>query len=67
MTLPYGLTPREYEVLLLTAEGLTSKEIAHRLGIAPNTVRAHQQTARCKTDSASMPQATAKIATARVG
>lgn len=36
-----ALTDREREVLQLAAEGFTDKEIAHRLGIAPDTVRHH--------------------------
>jgi len=35
------LTPREYEVLAMLAEGLTYKEIAERLGIATSTVGQH--------------------------
>jgi DNA-binding NarL/FixJ family response regulator len=37
------LTPREIEVLGLVADGLASKEIAVRLGLALNTVRNHVQ------------------------
>jgi len=37
------LTPREVEVLLALAEGLSSREICERLYIAPNTLRTHVQ------------------------
>ncbi len=36
----YGLTPREQETVGLLLEGLTSKEIAERMLISPNTVKA---------------------------
>ena len=36
------LTPRELEVLGLTVEGLTSKEIGTRLGISPRTADVHR-------------------------
>lgn len=35
------LTPRQHEVLLLLGEGLTTREIAGRLGIAHETARNH--------------------------
>jgi DNA-binding NarL/FixJ family response regulator len=35
------LPPRQYEVLHLLGAGLTNKEIAQRLGIAPATVKIH--------------------------
>jgi DNA-binding NarL/FixJ family response regulator len=36
----YGLTPREQEVVELLMQGLTSKEIAQRKQLSPNTVKA---------------------------
>ena len=36
-----ALTPREQEVIALLAEGLSNKEIAGRLGIAPDTAKFH--------------------------
>ena len=36
----FGLTPREQETVKLLLQGLTSKEIAVRMGISPNTVKA---------------------------
>ncbi len=35
------LTPREREVLALTAEGLTNRAIGERMGVAERTVEAH--------------------------
>ena len=39
--LPFGLTPREAEVLRLVAEGLPDSQIAARLFISRNTVNSH--------------------------
>ena len=36
------LTSRQREILQLVAEGRTTKQIAHRLGISPKTVEAHR-------------------------
>lgn len=35
------LTPRELEVLALLGGGIGTRDIAHRLGVSPNTVRNH--------------------------
>ena len=42
------LSPRETEVIVLIAEGLTDKEIAARLGITPRTVIEHLVNIRAK-------------------
>lgn len=37
------LTPREQEILVLLAEGLTARAMARRLGLSPRTVNKHQE------------------------
>ena len=37
-----SLSPREVEVLQLTAQGLTAREVSHKLCISPNTVERHR-------------------------
>lgn len=38
-----SLTPRETEVLLLVAEGMTNREIGDKLDISPRTVETHRE------------------------
>lgn len=38
-----ALTPRETEVLLMVAEGLTNREAGERLGISPRTIETHRE------------------------
>lgn len=45
-----GLAPREVEILLLMAEGLTAKESANRLGISSQTIKNHLSNAYRKLD-----------------
>ena len=44
------LTPRQKEVLILSSEGKTYRQIAQRLGISYGTVRAHLVMVREKLD-----------------
>ena len=36
-----GITPREYDVLTLIAEGLSTRDMATRLSVSENTVKTH--------------------------
>lgn len=46
----FDLTPRELETVRLLVEGLTSKEIAERMKISPNTVKAFLRIVMVKMD-----------------
>lgn len=46
----FGLTPREREIAMLTAQGFTSTYIADKLVISASTVRFHQQNVYRKLD-----------------
>ncbi len=53
----YALTPREHDVLILVAEGLTNKEIGGRLSITEDTVKKHVQNIIWKLRAADRTQA----------
>jgi putative two-component system response regulator len=57
--LGFDLTPREKDVLRLSAAGLVNKQIAERLGLRLNTVRNHVQNALYKLESHSKLEAVA--------
>jgi HD-GYP domain-containing protein (c-di-GMP phosphodiesterase class II) len=46
--LPCGLTPREAEILVLLARGLSNKQVAERLSISARTVSSHVEHAYAK-------------------
>lgn len=50
------LTGREHQVLALIVEGLSAKEIAYRLSIAPRTVECHIDHLRTKMRSRNRAQ-----------
>ena len=56
---PAGLTPREVEVLRLLAQGLSNKEMAQRLVIAPKTIANHVEHIYAKIDAST--RATASL------
>jgi DNA-binding NarL/FixJ family response regulator len=53
----WSLTPREFEVLRLVADGLTNKEIGARLSITEDTVKKHVQNLIWKLHAADRTQA----------
>jgi LuxR family maltose regulon positive regulatory protein len=48
--LPSGLTGREREIAVLAADGLRNNEIAEKLFVSENTVRAHLRSIYQKLD-----------------
>lgn len=48
------VSEREHEVLTLAASGMSTKGIAHRLGVTTSTVSSHLQSARQKTGAANL-------------
>jgi DNA-binding CsgD family transcriptional regulator len=61
-TLAQPLTAREREVVALLAEGLSNKEIALRLGIAPDTAKFHVARVIDKLDATGRTDAVAHAA-----
>ncbi len=57
--LPYGLSPRELEVLTRAALGQTNQAIAEGLFLSPRTVHTHVEHLLRKTGAASRAEATA--------
>ncbi|MDN5859072.1 MAG: helix-turn-helix transcriptional regulator, partial [Pseudonocardia sp.] len=51
-----GVTSREMDVLLLVAQGLTNKEVAARLYLAPRTVKGHVELLLAKTAATNRTQ-----------
>jgi NarL family two-component system response regulator LiaR len=52
-----GITPREFEILQLVAEGLSNREIAGKLFVSENTVKTHCARAFDKLGAARRTQA----------
>jgi DNA-binding NarL/FixJ family response regulator len=55
----YGLTDREFEVLLLMLDGLTNHAIADRLHVSPTTVKSHVSSVLSKLHVATRTEAVA--------
>jgi DNA-binding CsgD family transcriptional regulator len=55
------LSEREHQVMLLVVEGMTSNEIARRLGLAPATVDSHVRSARRKLGARTRIEAAAMV------
>lgn len=61
------LSPRQREILVLMARGLTYREIARSLGVSPGTVRSHKQDIFAKLGAVNAPNAIARaISTGQV-
>ena len=55
-----GITPREYEILCLIAQGLSNKEIGEKLFVSENTVKTHSSRLFDKMDVSRRVQAVQK-------
>ncbi|MGE3287660.1 MAG: AAA family ATPase [Pseudonocardia sp.] len=56
-----GVTSREMDVLLLVARGMTNKEVAQRLHLAPRTVKGHVEALLAKTGAANRTQLAGRL------
>jgi len=63
----FGLTPREQETVRFLLDGLTSKEIAERMKISPNTVKAFIRLVMVKMDVSTRSGIIGKIAGSQNG
>jgi LuxR family maltose regulon positive regulatory protein len=57
-----SLSPRERGIVLLMSQGLTNKQIARQLGIAPETVKSHSKRIFLKLTVCSRAQAVYRAA-----
>jgi DNA-binding CsgD family transcriptional regulator len=62
----FVLSPRQREVLILAARGMTWRQIALALEIAPSTIRGHLSRARERLDAHNTTHAVAKAVAAGV-
>ena len=63
----YGLTAREVETVQFLLEGFTSKEIAQRMKISPNTVKAFIRLVMVKMNVSTRSGIIGKIVSSRAG
>ena len=56
----YSISAREMSVLASVALGLTDKQIAHKFGISPDTVRKHVASVRRKMGASSRTEASVR-------
>jgi len=64
LTNRYNLTNREFEILELIKEGLTSKQISIKLHISPNTILTHRKNILHKTKTSGFIELIKKLASA---
>lgn len=67
MTADPPLTPRELHILVLLTEGQTHDDVAFRMGITPNTVKAHLQNVYHKLGTGSLVATYKRLGWLRVG